>query len=300
MTPARGSPRMSREAEAVRPLPSLLALCGRVVDYAGTFPPARLELAEAAARYARYRRSEDRWMLNRFVVAAPDRHALDRLRSADALEESPWRLSAVCSGPEDLRLSRRWKSPASVVESVEVRAPSPEEVPALADAAASDEQLFVELSLPQGEAELTRALGSLKRRNAMLKVRLGGERPGAIPSASTLARVLSVCAELRLPMKATAGLHQALRSSSHGSHGFVNLLLGATLAHEGGTAGDIEALLDDAQPESFRFEAGAVTWRERRFEVGSISDCRRGLFLSFGSCSFDEPLESLAALALRP
>ena len=41
-----------------------------IVDYAGLFPPASLGMAEAVEHYDRYRRSPERAMLGRFVVAA--------------------------------------------------------------------------------------------------------------------------------------------------------------------------------------------------------------------------------------
>jgi hypothetical protein len=42
----------------------------RAVDYAGVYPPARLPLADAVAEYARWRGSDDGWILGRFVCPA--------------------------------------------------------------------------------------------------------------------------------------------------------------------------------------------------------------------------------------
>ena len=41
-----------------------------IVDYAGLFPPATCSMADAISSYNTYRRSPDRWMLGRFIVAA--------------------------------------------------------------------------------------------------------------------------------------------------------------------------------------------------------------------------------------
>jgi hypothetical protein len=144
----------------------------------------------------------------------------------------------------------------------------------------------LELGVSRAELE------TLQRRGAMLKIRFGGERT---PSSAAVAGVLSLCAELHLPLKATAGLHHALRSESHG---FLNLLLAATLAYHGGSVGELEALLEESDVTALGFEPGSITWRDHRFDVATISDARR-LFRSFGSCSFEEPLESLDALRLR-
>ena len=50
--------------------PALRALLERLIDYAGTFPPATLTRDEAIANYRRYRAGEHSWMLGRLVVSA--------------------------------------------------------------------------------------------------------------------------------------------------------------------------------------------------------------------------------------
>src|SRR5712692_4142972 len=60
-------------------LPSTHALLDGIVDYAGTFPPARLALADALAEYARARKSADSWLLGRLVVPAVSLSELERL-----------------------------------------------------------------------------------------------------------------------------------------------------------------------------------------------------------------------------
>ncbi|MCI0473002.1 MAG: hypothetical protein L0Y76_05395 [Ignavibacteria bacterium] len=43
------------------------AFMSRIIDYAGMFPPAGLDLEEAFGNYAGYVKSEDEWMMSRFV-----------------------------------------------------------------------------------------------------------------------------------------------------------------------------------------------------------------------------------------
>ena len=50
--------------------PSLRTLLTEIVDYAGLFPPAKLQLDEAIRNYARYLRGPEAWMLGRFVCPA--------------------------------------------------------------------------------------------------------------------------------------------------------------------------------------------------------------------------------------
>ncbi len=281
---------MSREAVARSShLPTVLsALCRRVVDYAGTFPPATLALTEAIERYAHYRSGDDAWMLHRFVVSARDLEAFAQ-KAPGSTVGARWPLSVVCAEPEDIERARAWHSDAAVVESLEVKAIAP-----LTPLKMSGCELFVERPLPPERVDLAE-LQSLKEQNAMLKIRLGGERPESTPTSSTVAQVLSDCAKIDLPLKATAGLHQAVRSESHG---FVNLLLAATLAHAGESVTVLEAILDETDATAFGFESGHVSWRDYRLDIATISDARR-LLRSFGSCSFEEPLESLQALGLR-
>src|SRR4051812_517732 len=50
--------------------PSLRAMLGGIIDYAGLFPPARLSLDPALRNYARYRSEPEAWMLGRFICPA--------------------------------------------------------------------------------------------------------------------------------------------------------------------------------------------------------------------------------------
>src|SRR4051794_18539356 len=49
---------------------SLKTLLDRAIDYAGLFPPAKLELKPALANQAAYLRLSESWMLNAFVLPA--------------------------------------------------------------------------------------------------------------------------------------------------------------------------------------------------------------------------------------
>jgi len=49
---------------------ALQALLTNLIDYAGLFPPASLDLPTAIQNYTAYRQGEHAWMLGRFVVPA--------------------------------------------------------------------------------------------------------------------------------------------------------------------------------------------------------------------------------------
>ena len=80
--------------------------------------------------------------------------------------------------------------------------------------------------------------------------------------------------------------------------GFLNLLFAATFAASGLPAADVSELLVERDLASLRLEADAVSWRGRRVGSGEIAAARRSLVLSFGSCSFTEPITELQQLGL--
>jgi hypothetical protein len=54
----------------------------RLVDYAGTFPPAKLPLPDAFQMMLRHRLSRQSWMLGRFVLTLPEAMALPKVSEA--------------------------------------------------------------------------------------------------------------------------------------------------------------------------------------------------------------------------
>ena len=60
---------------------ALHALIDGLIDYAGLFPPAALDMAEAARNYASYAQGEYAWVLGRFVVPAARLGEVDAGRS---------------------------------------------------------------------------------------------------------------------------------------------------------------------------------------------------------------------------
>ena len=64
-----------------------------LIDYAGLFPPASLDMADAVRNYAAYREGEHAWALGRFVVPAARLEEFERVaRRADRFRA--WTLGA--------------------------------------------------------------------------------------------------------------------------------------------------------------------------------------------------------------
>lgn len=114
-------------------------------------------------------------------------------------------------------------------------------------------------------------------------------------SSGHMANFLLGAAGRRLPFKATAGLHHALRS---GMHGFLNVFAAAVFAWQGADRAALLTLLDETDPQSFEFQDDGLRWRGRRVSTAQIEEARREFAHSFGSCSFEEPVSELRALGL--
>jgi len=147
----------------------------------------------------------------------------------------------------------------------------------------------------------------LWRTNAVfgLKFRTGGPSAADYPSAEALAQGMLVCRDAGLSYKLTAGLHQPLphveRGSGAKAHGFLNVLCAAVLAmgRPKATAEQLQAVLKEQSAESFTFDTTRLHWRDRTATLRQIRMARENALVSLGSCSFDEPLESLRRLGWK-
>jgi hypothetical protein len=237
------------------------ALFGGLIDHAPTFPPEELPLEEGLAEHRRVRKGEDGWIVNRFVCPAS---------MLAELGDEPLRLSVVIDTrelpPEDAR-----------IEAIEAAGLDPD---VLFDAAP---EVYAELPLRD---DVSFRIIQLRELGLRAKVRCGG---AVTPSVPRLAEFVEACRRLEVPFKATAGLHQPLR---HGDeHGFLNLLAAAVF-------GDEEQALSEEDPAAFGIAADAFTWRDRSSTADEIARVRRELFVSFGSCSAQDPIDGLRELGL--
>jgi hypothetical protein len=128
----------------------------------------------------------------------------------------------------------------------------------------------------------------------------------SIPPAGEVVDFIDACQRAGVPFKATAGLHHPLRGSYRLTYerdsqlgtmyGFVNVFLASILMHAGQSRATAIAALEETDPREFQFEDDAIVWRGKRITVEQIEESRRDFATSFGSCSFREPVDELAAL----
>ena len=81
-------------------------------------------------------------------------------------------------------------------------------------------------------------------------------------------------------------------------HGFLNVFLGAALLESGIAEDRLVEVLDDTHAASFRFTGRFAHWEKVSVNDEDISRTRRSFALSFGSCSFEEPIRDLEKLGI--
>ena len=136
---------------------------------------------------------------------------------------------------------------------------------------------------------------------AGLKVRCGGAEPTDVPSVEDVAALIVACRDAGIPFKATAGLHHPVRHYDDGldtdMHGFLNVFAAAVLAAEHNLdSPEVQAVLSEGNADNFRFLKDAFAWRDLTVSIDDVQYARENLALSFGSCSFEEPVDHLRDL----
>ncbi len=298
---------------------AIAVLLRDLIDYAGLFPPAVLDMATAVANYDTYLHSEWNWTVGRFIVPSA---RLREFESAFAGLPNPasgagstiWRLSVLLgSDPAadvaricefNARVSGSHSGRRPVVESVEVKVAGEEEIARLSGMISAELAVHFEIPLSSC-AECVAAVAGCGRR---AKIRTGGETADKFPTAEGVVEFIRLCAASSVPFKATAGLHHPLRSvhrltyeadsPSGMMHGFLNLFLVASFLRAGMDAELAVRLLEEQSPDAFKFDGDQLGWRGHWLSHSEVADARRSFAVSFGSCSFTEPIEDLRSLGL--
>lgn len=305
----------------------VVALLRDLIDYAGLFPPASLAMAPAVANYKTYSRSEYSWVLGRFILPVARlgefEKALDKVYAEAPVRppiaglgtRSRWALSALPGADVSADLARVREfndrfaaSPFPVkveIKSVEVKIASPEDVERLSKIIPAELETYFEIALTATESDCIAAVANCGRR---AKIRTGGEVADKFPAPESVVEFIRLCAKANVPFKATAGLHHPLRSvhrftyqpeSPSGiMHGFLNVFLAAAFLRAGMEPELALQLIKEQSAQAFHFDSEGAIWREHRLLLRDISVPRQSFSLSFGSCSFTEPIGDLRSLHL--
>jgi hypothetical protein len=298
-------------------LGALAPLLRQLIDYAGLFPPASLSMAQSLANYATYSRSEWNWILGRFIVPMGRLEEFEEAFaelpfSSDEIGSIQCRLSVLVGNEiarDIARISEFNGRMASIssgrmaaIETVEVKIGSPAEVPRLSAIIPSELETYFELPLSNGR-DCILAIADCARR---AKIRTGGETADKFPTSDSVIEFIRLCAAANVPFKATAGLHHPIRSAhrftydpespSGMMHGFLNLFLAAAFLRAGMETKLAVQLFEEESARNFKFDFDGITWREHRLNPSEIAAARASFAVSFGSCSFSEPIDDLRSL----
>jgi hypothetical protein len=317
---------------------SLRALLSNLIDYAGLFPPAALPMQQAVENYERYLAGPDAWALARFVLPvsrfAEFERAMDRIEPIEPWGIS----ALLGANPEaDLlevdRFNERNRGRATA-DAVEVKASTTDEIAHIRANVRGTITCYFEIA-PARANELLPTIGAI---HARAKIRTGGVTAESFPSSETVARFIMECAKHNVAFKATAGLHHPIRcvkpltyepnAPTSIMHGFLNVFMAACAVSKGrhlpledehkvrflamlldcktpelqftSEVANIAAEGEHKQlPESFVGDARYPGGRAATgLPVARIRDARQNFAISFGSCSFEEPLADLRQLNL--
>ena len=284
-----------------------------LVDYAGLFPPAALDLSRVVANHLRSLRSPDRWLLGRLIVPRTRLDELDALLR-DAGEEAaagqalPWTISVLTSMEDDsldalgdqvARFNERQRRQGAAVVAVELAVRSVEEIDRAARLVPDRYERYAEIPLDERLPDLIRAAALA---GCYAKVRAGGITADVFPAPAALARFMTLCAVHEVPFKATAGLHHPFRGSypltyepqslCATMHGFLNLVVASALLYTG-RIGEAETAAILGSEEDFALADEGIRWHSHRVSAEELSFSRAHLFRSVGSCSFEDAVADL-------
>ncbi len=297
-------------------------LFSELVDYAGLFPPAKLDMATTVANYRAYVHSDHNWMLGRLIVPVA---RLDEFESA-ALKllptdenDMPWMISAllppVGEGDIDAAFDRidqfneSHSAPErglALIDTVELKAPTAAMIDDALDAIPEGVTPFFEIPCggdPRG------MIAALAGTGARAKIRTGGVEPEMIPLTRDVLSFILACAGARVPYKATAGLHHPIRKvyplayspeAPRGlMHGFLNVFFASAALYTGhADEAAAASILDEESSDAFTFTEDGAAWRDLALDNELLASAREEFALSFGSCSFEEPVDDLIHLNL--
>lgn len=315
-----------------------------LIDYAGMYPPANLDLQTAFTNYLNYINSDDEWMIDKFVCSIKSfeefiNHDSAISKQLHDFKSDRWvSFALLLNGGKtakeflntldtDLKLINSFVNEHSeliVTDNFEAKLPgdisgknnSGVLKKFLNDCSAifneneffgskvffeppvNDDYEFLFEKLAYTMAESDKHGG-----NAGFKLRTGGVTPELFPKPEQIAYALKMCRDNRIQFKATAGLHHPIRhyneSVSTKMYGFINVFGAGVLAYANTLSKkEISEIVSDENPDSFIFTENEFRWNDIPANAETISKARNELVLSFGSCSFEEPIEDLKKLNL--
>ncbi len=292
-----------------------------LIDYAGLFPPANLELKPSIHKYSNYIQGNDYWMMAKFILPASKLNDLSDEMMAKFSKDNKLRLSLISSDfskdkTELMKMMGAYSGSilCTTVESKVIEIDQFESMYEKSRIARTvfdhSIQIFYEIdktpNWKNGVEQLVKQLSELNENyglNDGFKLRCGGVEQEHFPSPEECAIAINTCRDYDVPMKFTAGLHHPVRHFSESVNtkmfGFFNLFIGGMLAYKYQLNNDLLVeILEDEHPENFIFSEDGMSWKDLKLSNTEIDQLRKSSLISYGSCSFNEPRNDLKDLGL--
>lgn len=222
-----------------------------IIDYAGLFPPADLSLDTSIQKYSKYRKSEDSWMLSRYIIPASRLSELEPYHDTLFQEGQPFAFSVLGKGTQ--MISDYWDELQDVIKAItqfhstqgervtteilEIKLPREAVLANDADLLAEiygktaakldsldslPNQVFFEGFFEENwKKEIRLILETLNKQNhefdgatqldTGFKLRCGGTEAQMFPSVEQVAFALNNARDNKVTLKCTAGLHHPIR-----------------------------------------------------------------------------------------
>ncbi|MBK5259936.1 MAG: hypothetical protein JJE51_10105 [Thermoanaerobaculia bacterium] len=261
---------------------ALRVLLETLIDYAGLYPPASLPFEKAVANYEAYRGGEHAWALGRLVVPIA--------KAADVPADFP--LAVVIPSVSEESAVSRFLADARKDVVIEIKATSAQDIDRIA-AFAQGRTAYVEID------DLA-LIEPIARHRLRAKLRTGGVTAVAFPAGETVAAFIQACRNRNVAFKATAGLHHPIRcvkpltyetnAATGTMHGFLNVFIAAALPQFAAK------IMREENPRAFAFDDGGLWWHDCRVTIEELARVRETFAISFGSCSFEEPISDMKEL----
>jgi len=269
-----------------------------IIDYAGLFPPANLDMQSHVNNWVAYGQSVDSWMLARLIIPAS---RLDEFKRAaesmlPGVDEELWQLSVLLpqvssdqfESAVQATIDFNMEECGAVANVVEFKANTTTEVDRALSCLHDDLFPFIELPIDEDPRGL---IASLSGTISGAKVRTGGITKDLYPTSADLARFIHSCAVVGQTFKATAGMHHPSQHQNQTvgvlEFGFLAVLQ-ATAAASIGNA-NVEEVEQILTASSVDFSA---------YSEPQLEQVRAELFNSLGACSFDDPRKDLRSMGL--
>lgn len=194
----------------------------------------------------------------------------------------------------------------AAVDTIEVKPPTPDFIDEVIDEI--PEAIFPFFEIP-AEGDARGFIAALPGHAAGAKIRAGGVTEDAFPTAQRVALFIDACRLAEIAFKATAGLHHPVRGQYPLTYekgcakgtmfGFLNVFVAAVMAHAHELEPEVIAkCLSETNAGAFTFSDAGLAWGGHKATVEEIGKARGAFAVSFGSCSFEEPVADLKALGL--